>query len=81
MREIEFQKLGSSDLGSQTLFWRNPAIFGLNQKSETFVDILHIFLLKLKYNLMAIDYKQIKKSFKTVVIQKINLICELIKEI
>jgi hypothetical protein len=74
------KKLGSWDLDSQTIFLGNPDIFGLNQKSETFVDILHIFLLKLRYNLMAIDHKRKNRSFKTVFIQK-NLICELINEL
>ena len=75
------KKLGSWDLGSQTSFWRNPDIFGWDQKSDPFIDIWIIFLLKIKHNLMAVDHKWINKSFKTIFIKKIILICELVTKI
>ena len=66
---------------SWTLFRRNPDSFGWNQKSDPFVDIWLIFLLKLKHNVMEIDHKWMNKSFKTISMKKIILICELFKEV
>ena len=75
------KKSGSWDLGSRTFFWRNPDIFGWDQKSDPFIDIWLIFLLKMKHNLMTIGHKRMVKSFKTIYIKNIILICELFTKI
>jgi hypothetical protein len=75
------KKSGSWDLGSRTLFWRNPDIFGWDQKSDRFIDIWLICLLKITYSMMTIHHKCINKSFKTIFIQKIILITDLLTAI
>jgi hypothetical protein len=66
------KKLGSWDLGSRTLFRRNPDIFGKGQKST------HLFSCR-KWNI--IWWELSIKSFKTIFINKFIFICELFTEI
>ena len=66
---------------SWTLFWRNPNIFSWDQKSDTFVYIWLILLLKMKDNVMAIEHNWMKKGFNIIFNYKNNLICDSLNKI